>query len=57
MTDQRLVELIEVVLSDITGRRIATETARRLAVEIVGDGYARKGGKPLPAPLVDNIPT
>jgi hypothetical protein len=42
MTDQRLVKLIEGVLSDITGRRIATETARRLAVEIVGDGYARK---------------
>jgi hypothetical protein len=41
MADQRLVRLIEDVLPDIIGRRIATETARRLAAEIVGDGYVR----------------
>lgn len=42
MTDQRLVRLIEDVLSTIEGRRIATEKAQRLAAEIIGDGYARK---------------
>ena len=41
MTDQHLVRLIEDVLSMIQGRRVATETARRLADEITGDGYAR----------------
>lgn len=39
MSDQRLVALIEAVLSDIQGYRIATRTAERLAAEIVGDGY------------------
>jgi hypothetical protein len=45
-SDQRLLRLIECVLSDIAGRRIAGRyIARRLALEIVGDGYLRKEGR------------
>lgn len=43
MTDEpeRLTQLIEAVWCDLSGSRLSTQRAHRLATEIIGDGYRR----------------